>query len=272
MPVVSAFLVPGSPLPKLRPDIAPWGALNVAMQGAGEALAASRPDVVLVYSTQWMAVLDQLWITRPRSTGVHVDENWHEFGELAFDLSGDGDLAQGCVQACRDVGIHARGVDYDDFPIDTGTISASAMMRFGTRDLPQVLAANNIYHDNEQTERLAKLAVDVADEQDKRVSVVGIGGLSNTMFREVIDPGDDRIVSEIDDQWNRRILLAIEAGDTGLLRDMLPRFVAEARVDMGFKHFSWILGALGGKLPPGHVYEYAPLYGSGGAVVEFAIE
>ncbi|MFD4838428.1 tRNA U-34 5-methylaminomethyl-2-thiouridine biosynthesis protein [Achromobacter sp. NPDC058515] len=268
MTVVSAFLVPGSPLPQLRPDVAPWGRLACAMRAAGAALAASRPDCVLVYSTQWMAVLDQLWITRARSIGLHVDENWHEFGELPFDIASDAPLAQACVQACATAGVHARGVDYDGFPVDTGTIAASTMMGFGGTSLPTVIAANNLYHDGAQTEALGRLAAECAGRQGKRVAVLGIGGLSNSMFREPVELEQDRIISEADDAWNRRILDMMEAGDAAGLRDQIPHYAREARADMGFKHFYWVLGALDGRLQGARVLEYAPLYGSGGAVVE----
>ena len=93
MPVVAALLVPGSPLPVLKPEFIAWGRLASAMQRAGRALEAARPDTVLLYSTQWMAVLDQQWLTRKRSTGVHVDENWYEFGDLPFDVHADTELA-----------------------------------------------------------------------------------------------------------------------------------------------------------------------------------
>ena len=63
-----------------------WGALADAMEAAGERLRASKPDAILLYSTQWLAVLDELWQTRERSTGIHVDENWHEYGDLPFDI------------------------------------------------------------------------------------------------------------------------------------------------------------------------------------------
>ncbi|CAB3642799.1 tRNA U-34 5-methylaminomethyl-2-thiouridine biosynthesis protein [Achromobacter pestifer] len=269
MTVVSAFLVPGSPLPQLRPDVAPWGRLADAMRVAGQALAASRPDCVLVYSTQWMAVLDQLWITRARSTGVHVDENWHEFGELPFDILSDVPLAQACVDACGSAGVHARGVDYDGFPIDTGTIAASTMMGFGSQGLPVSIAANNLYHDGAQTEALGRLAAECAGRQGKRVAVLGIGGLSNSMFREPVEPKHDRILSESDDAWNQRMLGLLESGDVDALREQIPHYAREARVDMGFKHFHWVLGALKGTIKRAEVLEYAPLYGSGGAVVQF---
>lgn len=271
MAIVSAFLVPGSPLPQLRSDVAPWGRLNQALRKAGMALAASRPDVVLVYSTQWMAVLDQLWITRQRSTGVHVDENWHEFGELSFDIASDTGLAEACVQDCRDAGIHARGVDYDQFPIDTGTITVSSLMGFGSEALPVTLAANNLYHDNAQTEQLSRIAVQAAAMQNKRAAVIGIGGLSNTMFRELVPPDSDHVISRSDDDWNRRMLALLECGDAGQLRALMPEYAGQAKAEMGFKHMSWLLGALGEQFQGANVLEYAPLYGSGGAVVEFKL-
>jgi len=48
MPVVSAFLVHGSPLPFLRPDNPPWRTLDAGYRAAAASLAASRPDVIAV--------------------------------------------------------------------------------------------------------------------------------------------------------------------------------------------------------------------------------
>lgn len=269
MPVVSAFLVPGSPLPQLRSDNLPWGRLGSACRRAGRALAASRPEVVLVYSTQWMAVLDQQWLTRRRSQGVHVDENWHEYGELPFDIVADTELAHACVAGSSRAGVHARGINYDAFPIDSGTITACAQLEMGTETLPVVVASNNLYHSAEQTEKLGALAVQCALEKFKRVAVVGIGGLSNAMHRRQIDIGDDHLYSSGDDQWNQRVLRQMESGDVGQLRRLLPEYVSEAKPEMGLKHLHWILGGLGGRYSSARVHGYGPLYGSGGAVVEF---
>ena len=93
MTVVAAFLVPGSPLPALMPENLPWARLLSGCQRAGRALAAAHPDAIVVYSTQWVAVLDQLWQTRPRIQGIHVDENWYEYGNLAFDIRIDTEAA-----------------------------------------------------------------------------------------------------------------------------------------------------------------------------------
>nr|ABC41268.1 2-amino-5-chlorophenol 1,6-dioxygenase alpha subunit [Pseudomonas putida] len=271
MTVVSAFLVPGTPLPQLKPEVPSWGQLAAATERAGKALAASRPDVVLVYSTQWLAVLDQQWLTRPRSEGVHVDENWYEFGDLAYDIRADTALAEACVTSSPPHGVHARGVNYDGFPIDTGTITACTLMGIGTDAFPLVVGSNNLYHSGEITEKLAALAVDCAKDQNKRVAVVGVGGLSGSLFREEIDPREDRIANEEDDKWNRRVLKLIEAGDVSALREAMPVYAKEARVDMGFKHLHWILGALKGKFSGANVLGYGPSYGSGAAVIEFRL-
>jgi 2-aminophenol/2-amino-5-chlorophenol 1,6-dioxygenase alpha subunit len=38
---------------------------------------------------------------------------------------------------------------------------------------------------------------------------------------------------------------------------------------MGFKHFGWIMGALGGRFHGARIHAYGAVYGSGAAVVEF---
>lgn len=269
MTIVSAFIVPGSPLPQLRPDVPSWHRFQLAVQQAGEALRASRPDVVLIYSTQWFAVLDEIWLTRRRSEDIHVDENWHEFGELPYDLYSDVALAKACIEACRAQGVHARGADYQGFPIDTGTIVATSALGVGNEALPLVVASNNLYDDAEATEKLAAIAVACAAEQDKRVAVVGVGGLSGSLFTTHIEPGNDHIVKAEEDAWNRRVLALIEAGDTHALREVLPTYAKEARVDMGFKHLHWVLGALGGRFEGANVLHYGAIYGSGAAVIQF---
>jgi 2-aminophenol/2-amino-5-chlorophenol 1,6-dioxygenase alpha subunit len=271
MTVVSAFLVPGNPLPKLKPEIAAYGRLAQAMREAGRALAASRPDAVLVYSKQWIAVLDQLWLTRRHSKGLHVDENWYEFGDLPFDIVSDGELASACVAACPQSGINSRGVDYDGFPLDTGTIVAAELLGMGSAERPLVVGSNNVYHNGELTEKLAGIAVKCAAEQRKRVAVVAVGGLSGSVFRTEIDLNEDRIATDSDDQWNQRMLRLMESGDVTALRRAIPEYAGGARVDMGFKHMHWILGALERPFTGAKVHAYGSLYGSGAAVVEFKI-
>jgi 2-aminophenol/2-amino-5-chlorophenol 1,6-dioxygenase alpha subunit len=101
--------------------------------------------------------------------------------------------------------------------------------------------------------------------------VVGVGGLSGTLFRTEIDLRADRIATADDDQWNQRVLRLMESGDVRELKRVIPEFAAAARADMGFKHFYWILGALKARLVGARVHGYGPIYGSGAAVVEFTL-
>lgn len=270
MSVVAAFLVPGSPLPFLRPDNPPWSRLAHGYRAAGRALAAARPDVLLVYSTQWLAVLDELWQLRATSAGVHVDETWHELGELSYEIKADVALAAACVAGSKAIGITAKGVDYDQFPIDTGTIVANSFLN-PRNQWPLAIAANNLYHGWDETERLGRMAAETAAKQGKKVAVIGIGGMSGSIHRREIDFREDALATPSDDAWNRRILDTFQKGDDARFKELLPAFAKEAKPDMGFKHFAWILGALGGRYYGARIHAYGPCYGSGAAVVEFKV-
>lgn len=268
--VVGAFLVPGSPLPVLRPDAPPYAPTVAAMAQVRRRIEELAPDTLLIYSTQWLAVLDQLWQTRARLSGLQVDDNWHDLGTLRFDLRSDISLARACVKACSEAGISAKGVDYDHFPIDIGTIAANALVN-PHGQFPVVIAANNLYHDWETTRKLGEMAVASAIEQGKRVVVLAIGGLSGTLFRDERPLEQDRVANEADDSWNRQILQKMEQGDVEGLLGEIPLYVRDAKADMGFKHFAWLLGCVGGELKGAKVLAYGPAYGSGTAVVEFRV-
>lgn len=267
MTVVSAFLVAGNPLPLLRPDNPPWRPLVDGYARAADALTASTPDVLLVYSTQWIAVLDQLWQARPRTVGMHVDENWYEYGDLQFDISVDVALAEACIAGSAEVGVRAKGVDYDQFPIDTGTIVANTLLNHD--GAPLVIAANNVYHDFATTERLAAMAVDKAAEQGKRVAIIAVGGMSGAYFDKEIILTEDHVRYETDNAANLAFLDALKGGSDAA-RAALGDYVAAAKPDMGMKHLAWILGATGG-FASAIIHGYGPLYGAGGAVVEFNV-
>jgi 2-aminophenol/2-amino-5-chlorophenol 1,6-dioxygenase alpha subunit len=270
MTVVAAFLVPGNPLPLLRPENPPWSRLAHGYRAAARSLASARPDVLLVYSTQWIAVLDELWKVRPTSAGVHVDENWHEFGELRYEIKADTALAKACVEGSREAGISSKAVDYDQFPIDTGTIVANTFLN-PRNQWPLVVASNNLYHGWDETRRLGQMAARLADKQGKKAAIIGIGGLSGSITRREIDIRTDANENAADDAWNRRILDLFQKGDAAEFAKLLPAYAKEAKPDMGFKHMAWILGALGGRFYGARVHAYGPAYGSGSAVVEFKV-
>ena len=270
MAIVSAFLVPASPLPYVQRDNPPWGRLADGMDAAGVALAKSNPDTIVIYSTGWFAVLDQLWQMRPHLQGVHVDHNWHEYGDLPFDITIDTGLTQTAIDGANEKGIKSKGVDYDQFPIDTGTIVASNFLNADNR-LPLLNTSNNLYHDWAITEQLGSVVAEQAVKLGRKIAVVAVGGLSGSFYRQSINIADDRISSEQDDAWNRKMLALIEAGDSVAMLAQCPAYAKQAKVDMGFKHMAFIKGALGSQLSGGKVHAYEPVYGAGAGVIEFSV-
>lgn len=267
--VLGSFLVPGSALLLLRPETPPWKPLLDGYQAARGRLEELSPDALIVYSTSWIAVLDQLWLTSPSASGRHVDQTWHELGVVDYALTVDVDLAMACVEGTAEHGIRSKPVDYDGFPIDPGTICGSQLLN-PDRTVPLVVGSNNVYHDWDMTVDLGRTAAQAAAGQGKRVVTLGIGGLSGSIFREGIDFDADRIGSEADDAANRRLLGVIEGGDAEALAREVPGYAEQARGDMGMKHLAFILGTLGGSYSHATTHGYGPQNGSGAAVVEFA--
>ena len=133
--------------------------------------------------------------------------------------------------------------------------------------MPLAIAANNLYHDWDETCRLGEIAVATAVRLGRRTALVGVGGLSGSIFRNEIDIRNDGIASGEDDRWNRRMLSLIQRGDAAGARGTVAEFAREAKADMGFKHFAWILGGLGGA----RIHAYGATYGAGAAVIEFKV-
>lgn len=264
--VVAAYIVPGSPLLALRKDLPVYAELVAGMERVASDIDALQPDTLIIYSTSWFAVLDQLWQARARMTGLHVDDNWHELGDLHYDITADVALARACARAAQRAGIASKLIDYQGFPVDSATLTANAFAN-PQGALPALVVANNLYHSFDKTRALGELVAASAVAQGKRVVVLAVGGLSGAEFRDQRPFEDDAIASATDDAWNRRILRLIEGRDVDEVLRLLPDYSAQARVTMGFKHFAFALGALGGRLDKPQVYAYGPQYGTGAAVI-----
>lgn len=267
--VVGAYLVPGSAILALESGHEPHADLVKGMAAVAQEIRDLEPDALVIYSTQWFAVLDQLWQGRPRLSGVHVDDNWHELGEWRYVVTTDVPLAKACVRAAQRSGVASKLVDYDAFPLDSGTLCAQSLLN-PEGDIPTVIVANNLYLNFEGTRKLGDLAATQAATQGKRVVVLAVGGLSGHAFRDDRPLDKDAIATPLDDEWNRRILKLLEAQDVEAVLRQLPEFNAQAHVDMGFKHLAFVLGALGGRLGNVEVLGYGPQYGAGAAVVRLS--
>jgi 2-aminomuconate deaminase len=99
--------------------------------------------------------------------------------------------------------------------------------------------------------------------------VVCVTNLSNRYEVGEIDPARDRISSQKDDEWNRKILEMLGEGRLEDVAQVARDFGREANADMGFKAIWWLASLAGeNNLYDGKVWEYAPVWGTGCAIVE----
>jgi 2-aminophenol/2-amino-5-chlorophenol 1,6-dioxygenase alpha subunit len=269
MPIVKAYLVPGQPHPLLAPDRNPgWAALRQAYEAVGRDIESSGAELMLVYSTQWFSVIGHLMQTDPNPKWVLVDQNWYEFGEMPYDFRIDpafGDLY--CAMA-KDAGMQASTVSYHGFPIDTGTVVALKLLT-PNNAVPASIVSCNIYAERDETRSLGRIARAAIERSGKKTIVVCVTNLSNRYEVGEIDPAHDRISSQKDDEWNRKILEMLGEGRLEDVAQVAREFGREANADMGFKAVWWLAALMGeNNLYDGRVWEYQPVWGTGNAIVE----
>jgi len=265
-----AYLVPG--LPHLTTDkaVASWETLRQALRQAGERVKGLRPEVLVLYSTQWISVLGHSFQTNPNPKGLHVDENWYEMGDFPFDLRVDSALGTRAAEIASSFGLATKTVNYQGFPLDTGTLVALHFLDPGNA-VPVAVVSCNIYAGQDDSLTLGRAMRQAIEESGKRAVVVACTALSARFFTEEIEPPTDRISRAEDDGWNRRVLDLIARGKNAEVLTVSSEYAQATGADMGFKAFAWLMGVLDTPAAPGNVLAYGPIWGTGAAVVEYAL-
>ncbi len=265
--VVGGFIVPGQPHLVLPRNSTSRAELRNAFRAAAADARALRPDVLVIFSTQWISVLGHMVLTRPNPKGVHVDENWYDLGDLPYDFRTDLELAGRTIELGNAAGLQVRPVDFEGFPVDTGMLVTLDFFD-PKHELPVVGISCNIYAGREEEQKLGQAVGDAVRGLGRRAAVIACSGLSGHWFTKDIKDGEDRIVGEVDDAENRRMLDLIAQGKVAAAIDAAPEYARKTGADMQFKAFYWLLGALGSETAKGKVLGYGPIWGSGAAVVE----
>jgi 2-aminophenol/2-amino-5-chlorophenol 1,6-dioxygenase subunit alpha len=272
--IVKGYIMPGLPHVMLPRDSASRLELRDACRAAGANVRGTRPDVLVIFSTQWVSVLGHLVQARPNPKGLHVDENWYDLGDLPYDFRTDLDLARRTIDLGTAAGLQVRAVDYEGFPVDTGTLVALDFLN-PKNEIPVVCISCNIYSGREEELKLGRAAADAVRALGRRAVIVASTGLSGHYFTREITDDEDRIVNDADDAANRKLLDLISAGKCADAMDLVPEYAAKTGADMQFKSYYWLMGALGsGRVDDkvkGKVLGYGSIWGSGAAVVEFTV-
>jgi 2-aminophenol/2-amino-5-chlorophenol 1,6-dioxygenase subunit alpha len=269
MTIQKAYIVPGQPHILLAADKNEgWQSLKTAYEQIGREIENSGAELLLVYSTQWFSVIGHLMQVDPNPKWVLVDQNWYEFGEIPYEFRVDPSFGKLYCDIARKQGMQASTVNYHGFPIDTGTVVALKLLNPNNR-IPASVVSCNIYAEREETRALGFAARAAIEKSGKKTIVVIVTNLSNRYEVAEIDPARDRISSAKDDEWNRKILEMLGEGRLEDVAQVAREFGREANADMGFKAIWW-LGAVMGEHNryDGKVRGYAPVWGTGSALVE----
>ena len=263
--IVGGALLPGMPHLLAGEPAPSWAALASAARDVGERLRRLEPDVVLLLSTQWFTVLGHQFQCDPNPRGEHVDENWYayDYGHLRYNLAVDTDLAHAWADRIDAAGLQARRTRYTGFPVDTGTVTAAALLG----PFPLAMVSCNLYADPDVLAPVA--AAGVAAAGDRRVAVVAVSGLSSVLIPRWITPAEDRIAEPEHDRWNRKVLDALVAGDD--VAPLRAEFTRAAQADSQFRAHAFLAGS-GVVDGPGEVLAYGPVWGTGAAVVWWPAE
>ncbi|MEZ4319586.1 MAG: hypothetical protein R3F61_18870 [Myxococcota bacterium] len=270
MSVVIGGIVTGLPHPLLVPhQNEGWQRLRTGFDAFRDEIAAAKPDVLVVYSTMWPSVIGHQIQADPNPTWVHVDELFHDLGSIPYSFRIDADFARAWCEAAHARGLQARTIAYHGFPIDTGSVTALKLLN-PDNAIPSVICSSNVYSDRAETLVLAKSMRDALEASGKRAAVIVVMSLSNRLFTDFIDPAEDRIHSDKDEEWNQKLLEFLGEGrleDTAQLSREIQRQIRVRKV-VNFKPLWWLSGAMGQhNRYDGRVHAYAPILGTGAAVV-----
>jgi 2-aminophenol/2-amino-5-chlorophenol 1,6-dioxygenase alpha subunit len=267
--ILKAYIVPGQPHPLLAPEKNEgWASLRRSYEAVGREIEKSGAELLLVYSTQWFSVIGHLFQVDPQPKWTLVDANWYEFGEIPYEFRIDPEFGKLYCGIAKKQGMQASTVAYHGFPIDTGTVVALKLLN-PNNAIPASIVSCNIYAEREETRALGMAGRAAIDASGKKTIVVCVTNFSNRYEVADIDPAQDRISSQKDDEWNRKLLEMLGEGRLEDVAQVARDFAREANADMGFKAIWW-LGAVMGEHNryDGKVWDYQPVWGTGNAIVE----
>ncbi|MES2155153.1 MAG: Rid family hydrolase [bacterium] len=266
--LIAAFIVPGLPHPYLIPEANPaYQRVRDAYESVRAEIKRLKPDLLLLYSTQWLSVIGHQVQARPAPEWNHVDPEWHELGSIPYKLRMDPAFGKSYVEHGEKRGLEMRTVDYHGFPIDTGSVVALKLLS-PKNEIAASIVSCNMYADRAETIVLGKAARDAVQASGKRVVAIAVTALSNRMHTDIIPFAKDRIHSLKDDEWNRKYLEFLGKGRLEDASQLAREFSGQANGDQKMKAIWWLSAVMGASNHyDGNVFAYEPIYGTGAAVV-----
>lgn len=264
MSIAFGLISPCRPHVLLQPEAnAGWKRLRDSFEQARQDIESSGAERLLLYSTQWPSVIGHQIQADPEPQWSLVDQDFHALGTIHYHLKIDADFAELYRDCSEKRGLTARTVSYRGFPVDTGTLVALKLLNPDNR-IPAGVVSCNMYADRSETIVLGKSARDAIEASGKSTVVVAVTALSNRMWTSFIDPSEDRIHSQKDEEWNSKLIGLLEQGRLEDVSQLARQFSREAHGDQNLKALWWLAAAMGEHNGyEGKLYAYEPVWGTG---------
>ncbi|MEM9220805.1 MAG: hypothetical protein AAGB11_00175 [Pseudomonadota bacterium] len=256
--VVAAALVPGSPLPALRPENPPWQDLAHAAGTLGERFKQARVDTVVAFLEPWRGAAGNEIFA---GNTLRVRYGDPSVGAIACRADVDVSLADAVLRTATAHRVPVVGINALNQPVEGAVVAANTLIdprgafRFvfcgagiGGRDAD-----------------LGAIFAQEAAALGRRIAIVGAGSLSGAIPPMTVSPEEDAITSAADDARNRQLLGGLMAADGRAIT------VTAGTAGTNLSHVAFVVGALGDRWSGADVLAYGATGGVGSAVVAFHI-
>ena len=264
MSAVLGVIVPGLPHPLLRPEGNPsWAKIRAGYDRVRQEIIDSDAEILILYSTQWFSILGHQIQADPAPKWIHVDQDFHELGSMPYEFKMDVDFAKQYEAKGRARNLHIRTISYNGFPIDTGSVVALKLLNPDNR-IPACIVSCNMYADRAETIVLGKAAADAIKASGKKAAVVAVTCLSNRLHTHPVADEEDHVSSQMDDEWNQKLLEILAEGRLEDVAQLARTFAAQAHADNKLKAIWWLSAVMGQhNRYRGNVHAYGPIFGAG---------
>jgi len=265
---IGGVIAPGKPHLLLAPEKNKgWQSLRNSYERVRQDIELQKPDLLVLYSTQWPSIIGHQIQADPAPRWHLVDPDFHQLGTVHYDLRMDPHFASAYESAALARGLTARTVAYHGFPVDMGSVVALKLLN-PDNAIPACVVSCNMYSDRGETLVLGKAARDAVTQTGRRAMAIAVTALSNRMWTDWIDPKDDAIHSPKDDEWNQKLLELLGEGRLEDVSQLARQFSSQANGDSRLRALWWLGACLGQHNNfRGTVYDYQPIWGTGAALV-----
>jgi len=247
-----------------------------ALKEIGRRAHERHADTFLIFDTHWLSNFGFHLNANERHVGVYTShEAPHMIQDLAYDYSGDPELADLIAGEASRLDLEVRAHRVRSLPLEYGSIVPMRYMN-ATRDARVLPAASPLFATIEENRRFGEACGRAIARSERKVAVLASGSLSHKVCsnRDTGDAQWDLVSSEFNRQMDLRVLELWGAGRYREFVGMLPEYATKCSGEALMADTAMLFGLLGWDSYRGkaeQLCEYFPSSGTGQVSVEFHV-